>query len=328
MNSICYQKTPAARRRIFLAVLSEFLTNSPKIVRESGRRNTCKRRFFIDSFSGDKALTQTAGDAGGPGQTDQTPLIIKAGSSETLSVPDAAFIASAEISRDGQDLVLTAPDGAVIVIEGYFSAEPQPMIVSPDGLALTPQLVQSFVHQAGPVQLAQAGGALDDASPIGTVKEVSGQATVTRTDGTTATITAGTVIYQGDVIETAANGAVNIVFVDESSFSISNNARLAIDEYVFDPQSQGGESNFSMLRGVFIYTSGMIGREDPDDVQISTPTGSIGIRGTVIAGNVDTGEYTVVEGAIVLRALNGDEITLDTQYQTARFDSGTVTSLG
>lgn len=311
-----------------MAVLSEFLTNSPKIVRESGRKNTCKRRFFIDSFSGDKALTQTAGDAGGPGQTDQTPLIIKAGSSETLSVPDAAFIASAEVSRDGQDLILTAPDGAVVIIEGYFSAEPQPMIVSPDGLALTPQLVQSFVHHAGPVQLAQAGGALDDASPIGTVKEVSGQATVTRTDGTTVTITAGTVIYQGDVIETAANGAVNIVFVDESSFSISNSARLAIDEYVFDPQSHGGESNFSMLRGVFIYTSGMIGREDPDDVQISTPTGSIGIRGTVIAGNVDTGEYTVVEGAIVLRALNGDEITLDTQYQTARFDSGTVTSLG
>lgn len=273
-------------------------------------------------------MTQTAGDAGGTGRTENNPHIIKAGNGGTLSVPDAAFIENAEISRDGQDLILTAPDGAVIVIEGYFSAEPQPMIASPEGLTLTPQLVQSFVHHAGPVQLAQAGGTLDDASPVGTVKEVSGEATVTRTDGTVVTITAETVIYQGDVVETSATGAVNIVFVDESTFSISNNARLAIDEYVFDPQSQGGESNFSMLRGVFIYTSGMIGREDPDDVQISTPTGSIGIRGTIIAGNVNTGEYTVVEGAIVLRALNGDEITLDTQYQTAKFDSGTVVSAG
>ena len=70
---------------------------------------------------------------------------------------------------------------------------------------------------------------------------------------------------------------------------------------------------------MFVYTSGMIGREDPDDVHIETPVGSIGIRGTIIAGNVDSGEITVVEGAIVLTDLAGNEMTLANQFETGRF---------
>src|SRR5690606_32438727 len=88
--------------------------------------------------------------------------------------------------------------------------------------------------------------------------------------------------------------------------------------------------NFSVLRGMFVFTSGLIGRDDPDDVEIDTPVGSIGIRGTTIAGNVDTGEITVIEGAIVLRAPTGQEVTLATQFQTARFtpDNGGVEMVG
>jgi len=91
---------------------------------------------------------------------------------------------------------------------------------------------------------------------------------------------------------------------------------------VFDPASQGGIQNFSVVKGVFVYTSGLIGREDPDDVTIETPVGSIGIRGTIIAADVDAGEITVVEGAIVLRDLGGSEMTLATQFETGRFNAG------
>ena len=232
---------------------------------------------------------------------------------ETLDVRDL------DLTRDGQDLLLESANGEVVVIENYFLAEPAPFIASESGPALTPELVDSFVKTAP--EFAQAM-TMTDESPVGAVHEVNGTATVTRVDGTVETIQLGTPIYVGDIVETEGDGAVNIMFIDETHFAVSEDARLAIDEYVFDPDTQEGATNFSVLRGVFMFTSGMIGREDPDDVTIDTPVGSIGIRGTVIVGDVDTGEITVLEGAIVLRSLDGmSEVTLANQFETARFDA-------
>ncbi len=242
---------------------------------------------------------------------------VQAEGQSSIPLPDIHAIAQADLSRDGDNLILTAHDGSKIIVENYFNAEPTPALTTPQG-TLTPELVKSFVHDAHDVRVAGIETA-NDASPVGTIKEVSGHATITHPDGTVETAVTGMPVHEGDIIQTDAKGAVNLVFIDESSFAVSENAKLAIDKYVFDPDSHSGDSNFSMLRGLFVYTSGLIGREDPDDVKIHTPVGSIGIRGTVIAGNVDKGEITVVEGAIVLHSLDGKDMTLSNQYETARF---------
>ena len=92
-----------------------------------------------------------------------------------IALPDAEFVKNSDILRDGQDLILETAGGESIVIEGYFNADPAPILNAPDGSALTPQLVNSFVHNAGPMQYAQMG-TMSDASPIGAVKEISGSA--------------------------------------------------------------------------------------------------------------------------------------------------------
>lgn len=255
-------------------------------------------------------------------------IAFQAGSGETIIVPDSAFVTGSEIIRDGQDLKLENPDGQTVTIENYFGTDTAPVITSADGQTLTPDLVQSFAqHQQ---VYAQSNDSMTDESPVGAITEFSGGATVTHVDGSTEIITIGTPVYEGDIIETNSNGSVNIEFVDDTQFAIANNARLAIDEYVFDATTESGTSDFSVLRGLFVFTSGLIGRDDPDDVEIDTPMGSIGIRGTMIAGNVDTGEITVLEGAIVLRGINGGEITLAQQFETARFNpsGGTVDYMG
>ncbi len=254
-------------------------------------------------------------------QTPQSDIVetITLSGQSIVTVPDTGFIKDANLLRSGQDLVLEAPDGTAIIIEDYFSAMPAPAIRAPTGETLTPELVQSFVTLAAPRHYAEQHS-LNDTSPAGSVETVDGNATVTRADGSVNTITPGMKIYQGDIIETTGSGAVNIVFIDDTAIAVSQNARLAIDEYVFDPSSNSGNTEFSILRGLFLFTSGLIGREDPDDVEIDTPLGSIGIRGTVIAGNLETGEITVLEGAIVLRGFNGREITLADRFATGRFD--------
>lgn len=234
------------------------------------------------------------------------------------SLPDASFVKDSTITRDGNDLVLETNESKAI-IENYYSSAEAPTLEAPDGSALTPKLVKSF--SADPLRFANADSAMSDESAIGIVNELSGEATITRVDGTTESLRIGSPIHQGDIIETATNGAANIIFTDESSFAVSENSRLTVDEYVFDPSTNAGETNFSVLKGMFVYTSGLIGREDPDDVQIDTPVGSIGIRGTIIAGDVDQGQITVVEGAIVLNDFNGNEVTLANQFETAKFGS-------
>ncbi len=244
-------------------------------------------------------------------------ITLSAENGSKIELPDSSYVTDSDISRDGVDLVLETSEGTVVV-EGYFASEPTPHLTSPEGMTLTPSLVNSFA--SGDNQYASSGQSANDVSPVGAIQEISGQATVTRLDGTVETAGIGTPIYQGDIIETDEDGAVNIMFIDETTFAVSEDARLAIDEYVFDPATQTGTTNFSVLKGVFVFTSGLIGREDPDDVMINTPSGSIGIRGTIIAGDVDNGEITVIEGAIVLYDFSGNTLTLSNQYETARFN--------
>lgn len=253
-------------------------------------------------------------------------IILDSESGQRVELPDDSFVSDANITRSGVDLVLETPDG-IVVVEGYFSSMTPPDLVAPDGTTLTPSLVDSFMRSGNEYaeNLTHA-----DISPVGAVQEIAGEATVTRLDGTVEVVGIGTPIYQGDVVETDENGAVNIMFVDQTTFAVSEDARLAIDEYVFDPATQSGTTNFSVLKGVFVFTSGLIGREDPDDVMINTPSGSIGIRGTIIAGDVDAGEITVIEGAIVLYDLTGNTMTLSTQFETAKFNlsDNTIENLG
>lgn len=251
---------------------------------------------------------------------DVQAKVFDAQSGVTIRLENNDFISNADMARDGFDLTLTLDSGESVVIEGYFSTETPPVIMSEAGSALTPRLVNSFVSHD---QFAEAGGTTD-VSPIGAVKEISGDATVTRTNGNVENLTLGSPIYEGDVIETGMDGAVNMIFIDETEFAVSEDARLSIDEYVFDASTAEGTTDFSILRGVFVFTSGIIGLDDPDHVNIETPSGSIGIRGTIIAGKIDPAgtdtQITVVEGAIVIRNGMG-ETTLSNQFETVHLTS-------
>jgi hypothetical protein len=260
-------------------------------------------------------MAKTSMDAGLDTGKEVSASVIKAGSDEKINLPSPEFITDADMTRDGNDLLLETASGEKVVIEGYFSADPSPILTASNGSVLTPSLVEAFAHS--PMEYAARGTATDK-SPVGAVEEVKGSATVTRADGTVETVTIGTPIYEGDIITTDAKGAVNISFLDETSMAVSENARMAIDKYSFDPSTENGTTHFSVLRGLFVFTSGLIGRDDPDDVKIDTPVGSIGIRGTIIAGEIMPGgesKISVLEGAIVVTNATGS-VTLSDQFET------------
>ncbi len=54
----------------------------------------------------------------------------------------------------------------------------------------------------------------------------------------------GDLIYRGDMIQTGTDGVLSIVFADGTSFNVSKNARMEVNEFVYDPN---GHSNSTLL---------------------------------------------------------------------------------
>jgi hypothetical protein len=237
-------------------------------------------------------------------------------------LPPGENAANAEFTRDGQDLCLTT-QGHTTRIEGYFAHDPSPDVVTADGAShFTPKLIGSFLPPQHPGEYAEGAThtASDATGAVGRITKLDGEATIIHPDGTKVKAEVGSMVHMGDVVTTGKQGSVNILFADNTSFSISRNAKLAIDEFTYNPQEHEGTSYFSMLQGVFVYQSGDIGKDDPSKVNINTPVGSIGIRGTLVAGEINPAgqesKITIVDGAVIITN-GGGELVLNDAFETA-----------
>jgi Ca2+-binding RTX toxin-like protein len=135
---------------------------------------------------------------------------------------------------------------------------------------------------------------LADSQPIGRIETVTGNATITRVDGSVVQATKGTEVFQGDTVETAGNGKVGIVFVDNTTFALGENGQMTLDELVYNPTSKAGSIGLSMLKGAFVLVTGEIAPSSTDAMTIRTPVGTIGIRGTKVGGALDASNGLVL----------------------------------
>lgn len=118
-----------------------------------------------------------------------------------------------------------------------------------------------------------------DDGPIGYVKNISGEASVT-TAGNRIKAVVGTAIHQGSVLQTGAKSSMGITFKDETVMSFGPDTTLTVDEYLYAPAQGKLKLASKMGKGSLNYVSGVIAKLKPDAVSITTPTGTIGVRGT------------------------------------------------
>jgi len=224
------------------------------------------------------------------GYAEQAPIkVLQAHNGELLNVPGEAWLLKADFSPQGSDLLLTGPDGTQVLIRDYFNLDVPPDLVTDGGAIISSELAVKLAGPSAPGQFALLENGpfpqLAQASePIGTIETANGLVEITRTDGTTVSVSKGDVIFQGDTVVTSDSGAVGIVFVDETTFSIGEGGRFVIDELVYDPGTQEGSLGISLVQGVFTFVSGEIAKTAPDAMTLTTPVSSIGIRGTKVAG--------------------------------------------
>ena len=84
-----------------------------------------------------------------------------------------------------------------------------------------------------------------------------------------------------------ANGTMRIDFVDETRVDITEHSRLLIDEFVYDPANDVGSLSIKASLGGVRYASGQIAKKYRQNVKISTPSATIGVRGTDFVMIVD-----------------------------------------
>jgi Ca2+-binding RTX toxin-like protein len=119
---------------------------------------------------------------------------------------------------------------------------------------------------------------------VGKVETSEGGVWAVRADGSRVELQAGDQVYQGDLLETADDGAVGVTFADGSAFSLGGDGEMSIDQLVYDPLQQTGESFFSVMQGTFSFVSGAIAKTNPDAMTVETPVATIGVRGTKVVG--------------------------------------------
>lgn len=130
---------------------------------------------------------------------------------------------------------------------------------------------------------------------IGKITESQGSAIEIKRGSTTIKGSNGTAIESNDLVSIGTGTKIVITFADKSTAKISENSKLVIDDFVYDPNKGSGKSAMRVTLGTVRMQSGNISHNNSKNVNIKTPTAAIAVRGTDFAMTVDElGRSTVV----------------------------------
>jgi FecR protein len=203
-----------------------------------------------------------------------------------LTLPLLCCLALAGATRASAMLPPTHLDEAPIAIDemddGFTFAQAQP----------APSPSPSRSPAASPTTAPSAQGAASD-EPIGNVASLTGTATVTRNKDSIA-LKLKDDIYLNDTVQTSLSSSLGVTFSDDTTFHLSANAKITIDTYVYDPSGKQNKGAFDIGKGTVAFVAAAVAKTG--DMQITTPTATLGIRGTT--GLVEVPESGAAGGAV------------------------------
>lgn len=105
----------------------------------------------------------------------------------------------------------------------------------------------------------------------------------------------GTGVESMDTLRTT-QGKLSVTFVDDTKVQMTENSKLLIDDFVYDPNNKTvSKLSMKVALGTARYASGAVAHNNPNSVSIKTPTATIAVRGTDFTATVDEiGRSTVI----------------------------------
>ena len=200
--------------------------------------------------------------------------------SDAIIIPDAHLLFTGDFKRSGVDLVLSGDDRE-LVLHDYFKGEKRVALASPDGAHLTPDIINALT---GHIQLAQADGSPSVAQVIGHVTKLTGTATAIR-NGVAIILHQGDNVNKGDVVQSGSDSTLGITFIDGTVFGLASNAKMVLNEMVYDPNGSDNKSLISLVQGTISFVAGATAKHG--DMKVDTPVATMGIRGTAVLVEID-----------------------------------------
>ncbi len=114
------------------------------------------------------------------------------------------------------------------------------------------------------------------------------------------------VIFE-DRLQTGKKARLQSTLKDGTKLTLGENASLVVDEFAYDPAREGGKLAFEVVQGAFLFVGGAIEGKTGGNVDITTPIGTLGVRGTTVwGGTIDDGYgILVLDGEVVVSTAGG-----------------------
>ena len=215
---------------------------------------------------------------------------------EFITIPDAHLLFSGDFKRSGDNLKITGEDGKSVVISDYFKADRLPVLLAPDGAALTGDIVSALAGPLAPGQYAQLGAPASGAQEIGRVATLQGGAVAVR-NGVAVSLNVGDAVLKGDVVQTQGGSALGIIFADGTAFNMTANARMVLNDFVYNPGGATNSALLNLVQGSFTFIAGEVAKTG--DMKVGTPVATMGIRGTAVQVDINLTDGTTKLSVLV-----------------------------
>ena len=123
---------------------------------------------------------------------------------------------------------------------------------------------------------------------VGQVATLQGTATVVHGKAASSALKVSDPVYKKDVLQTGANSSLGVTFDDETTLNLTANARIVVNEFIYEEGGKGNTAAFGIARGTVAFIASLVAKTG--DMTISTPSSNLGIRGTT--GVVDVPDNT------------------------------------
>lgn len=158
-------------------------------------------------------------------------------------------------------------------------------------LAQATQAQPAPAPQGAPASAPDAAQAAAD-DPVGNVATLTGSASVTRNNASSALKLKDDILLN-DVLQTSAKSTLGVTFNDSTTFNLTANARITVDKFVYEERGKANAALFNVAKGTVAFVAAAVAKTG--DMTISTPTATLGIRGT--SGLVEVPEGAAAGGA-------------------------------
>lgn len=89
-------------------------------------------------------------------------------------------------------------------------------------------------------------------------------------------------VFLGDNVNSHIGSSLQVYLKDKSTFTVGPQCDMVIDKFVYDPSKNNNSLSAKVKKGMFRFTSGNVSKTNPDEIIVTTPTATMGIRGTMV----------------------------------------------